>query len=327
VSGERAQLLLLTFLLALVVRLAYQVEIRDLPTQHQLVMDAQRYDALARGILAGGWLPREPFYQAPLYPYLLALVYAACGRSLVAVRLVQALLGALTAVLAAVVASRLSGREGRNENAGRRDGSEEPSADSALRDASGHRSVEAARLDGGGALPADMVRLRGSGTRHAEVAVDRASRRRWVAGIAGVLAALYAPAIFYTPLLLKTVPTLLLESAALMALLPPRGRAHSSPRALAAGLLLGAAALLQESLLLLAPAAALFVTLWPGPSPTPRTCRDEAAPTRNGDPVRTGRAVAMRFRPGAPAWGWRSSPARQSLWRRRRSSTWRPAAG
>ena len=69
------------------------------------------------------------------------------------------------------------------------------------------------------------------------------------AAIAGTLAALYAPAVFYTPLLLKTVPVLFLESAALVLLLPPAGRGLSPARALAAGAALGGAALLQESLL------------------------------------------------------------------------------
>ena len=95
------------FALALVVRLGYQLEIRNLPTLHELVMDAQRYDALAREILDHGWMPRGSFYQAPLYPYLLAAVYAVSGRSLAAVRLAQALLGALTAVLAGIAGGRL----------------------------------------------------------------------------------------------------------------------------------------------------------------------------------------------------------------------------
>jgi tetratricopeptide (TPR) repeat protein len=191
------------FALALAVRLAFIFEIRDLPTLHELVMDAQRYDTLARDILDHGWRPREAFYQAPLYPYLLAAVYAASGRSLTAMRLAQALMGALTAVLAAVAGGRLWER-------------------------------------GGG---------------------DDARRRTAAAAIAGVLAALYAPAVFYTPLLLKTVPVLFLESAALVLLLPPSGRRLTPARALAAGSALGGAALLQESLLLLAPAAALYVMI------------------------------------------------------------------
>ena len=187
------------FAFALAVRLLYTFEIRDLPTLHELVMDAQRYDQLARDILDHGWRPREAFYQAPLYPYLLAAVYAVSGRSLTAMRLAQALVGALTAALTALAGGRLWERTPRQAVA--------------------------------------------------------------AAAIAGTLAALYAPAVFYTPLLLKTVPALFFESAALVLLLPPAGRGLSPARALAAGAALGGAALLQESLLLLAPAAALYVAL------------------------------------------------------------------
>jgi 4-amino-4-deoxy-L-arabinose transferase-like glycosyltransferase len=104
-----ARFLVLLFLFALLVRGAYAWKIRDLPSQHALVMDARRYDELARTIVRDGWMPRAVFYQAPLYPYVLAAVYAPTGGSRAAVRLLQALAGAATAVLLAVAAARLFG--------------------------------------------------------------------------------------------------------------------------------------------------------------------------------------------------------------------------
>jgi predicted membrane-bound mannosyltransferase len=74
-------LLLLLFALALLLRLAPLLELSDLPTFRRLVMDAARYDELSRNLLAGGWLPAEPFYQAPLYPYFLACIYTVFGIS------------------------------------------------------------------------------------------------------------------------------------------------------------------------------------------------------------------------------------------------------
>ncbi len=238
-SGRRAPWWVFgaVFAFALAVRLVYTLEIRDLPTLHELVMDAQRYDQLARDVLDHGWRPREAFYQAPLYPYLLAAVYAMSGRSLTAMRLAQALVGALTAALTALAAGRLWER------------------------AAGRQAVA-------------------------------------VAAIAGTLAALYAPAVFYTPLLLKTVPALFLESAALVLLLPPAGRGLSPARALAAGAALGGAALLQESLLLLAPAAALYVALAAEDAPeeveTPEAERPQQASRRRPRGwQRAGRALAL----------------------------------
>ncbi len=101
----------LLFLAALLIRLVFVWQIRDLPTQRWLVMDAQHYDQLAREIAAGHWMPREAFYQAPLYPYVLAAVYTVARGALLAVRLLQAIVGAATAVLLALLAQRLFGRE------------------------------------------------------------------------------------------------------------------------------------------------------------------------------------------------------------------------
>ncbi len=63
--------------------------------------DAATYDAWARAIAGGDWLGHDVFYQAPLYPYCLALVYRVVGSSVLVVRSVQALLGAVACVLMA----------------------------------------------------------------------------------------------------------------------------------------------------------------------------------------------------------------------------------
>ncbi|HVT18386.1 MAG TPA: glycosyltransferase family 39 protein [Thermoanaerobaculia bacterium] len=228
--------LIFLFLLSWAVAAACTFELKDLPTQHALVMDAQRYDALARDIVERGWRPREVSWQAPLYPYLLAAVYTVSGRSAAAVRWLQALLAAVTAVLLAVATRRAFGSA-----AGR---------------------------------------------------------------IAGLLAALYGPAVFYTPLLLKVPPLLFLEACLLLLLVPPtqgmkqrlltgdgglrsigsppatpRSPSHPSggegdapslfaPRPLRAGLaglVLGIAALLQETLLALAPVLLLYLLFSSGP--------------------------------------------------------------
>lgn len=110
-SGRRwAGALALLFVLALFLRLAPLLELSDLPTFRRLVMDAARYDELARDILAGDWMPAEPFYQAPLYPYFLACVYAVFGVTYTAVRVVQAVLGAATVALLALGTGRVFGR-------------------------------------------------------------------------------------------------------------------------------------------------------------------------------------------------------------------------
>ena len=64
--------------------------------------DARGYDQWAQRLAGGDWIGTDVFYQAPLYPYFLGVVYAIAGHDLLAVRIVQALVGSLSAVLVGV---------------------------------------------------------------------------------------------------------------------------------------------------------------------------------------------------------------------------------
>jgi 4-amino-4-deoxy-L-arabinose transferase-like glycosyltransferase len=105
-----ARLAVALFLLAFVVRVIYLVEIDGSEFVRVLVGDAVAYDAWARAIVAGDWFGHEVFYQAPLYPYFLAVVYAVVGPSAFVVRFVQAALGAASCVLLAAAGRRFFSR-------------------------------------------------------------------------------------------------------------------------------------------------------------------------------------------------------------------------
>jgi tetratricopeptide (TPR) repeat protein len=90
------------FLLALAVRLLHIWQIRRAPFFAELMGDSRAYDEWAQRIAAGDWIGHDVFYQAPLYPYFLASVYAIAGRSLLLVRVVQAVLGSLACVCVAL---------------------------------------------------------------------------------------------------------------------------------------------------------------------------------------------------------------------------------
>ncbi len=75
-ATRERRILFLVLALALVLRLAHWVAVREAPFVGSLVMDSEEYDRWAREIAGGEWLGSEPFFQAPLYPYLLAVVYA-----------------------------------------------------------------------------------------------------------------------------------------------------------------------------------------------------------------------------------------------------------
>src|SRR5262249_2335701 len=49
-------------------------------------------------VRAGSWLPGTPFYQDPLFPYLLAALIRAVGSDVASIRVALACLGALTPV-------------------------------------------------------------------------------------------------------------------------------------------------------------------------------------------------------------------------------------
>lgn len=89
------------FVIALVLRLIYLLQVGSMPESALLLGDAATYDSWAGRIASGDWLGHGVFYQAPLYSYFLGFLYTLLGRDLIAVRLVQIALGASSCVLLA----------------------------------------------------------------------------------------------------------------------------------------------------------------------------------------------------------------------------------
>src|SRR5213593_202954 len=98
------------FATALAVRLVHVWQIRASPFFSVLMGDSHGYDDWAQRIAGGDWIGREVFYQAPLYPYLLGVIYAIGGRSLLLVRVIQAVIGSASCALLGLAASRLFSR-------------------------------------------------------------------------------------------------------------------------------------------------------------------------------------------------------------------------
>jgi tetratricopeptide (TPR) repeat protein len=91
-SPSARRLLWAILALALLLRLAHWQAVRAAPFFGQLAMDSQEYDRWAREIAAGDWLGREVFFQAPLYPYAVAVLYRLAGVRTDAVYLAQIIL-------------------------------------------------------------------------------------------------------------------------------------------------------------------------------------------------------------------------------------------
>jgi 4-amino-4-deoxy-L-arabinose transferase-like glycosyltransferase len=111
VGGRGIDLLAVgVFALALCARLIHIWAISKSPFFDQLLVDSVDFDARAMAFMQGRWLEAGAFFQAPLYPLFLALIYKVFGHSLLAVRLVQAVLGSGTALLVYLVGRRCCGR-------------------------------------------------------------------------------------------------------------------------------------------------------------------------------------------------------------------------
>jgi 4-amino-4-deoxy-L-arabinose transferase-like glycosyltransferase len=108
---------LCVILLALTVRILFVLEVRHSVIWRVPLVDAQAYDNLAvelseKGFLSpypGPGVPFTPYYQPPLYPLLLAVLYRVFGHAVILVKYAQHLLGALSCVLLYFLGKKLFG--------------------------------------------------------------------------------------------------------------------------------------------------------------------------------------------------------------------------
>jgi tetratricopeptide (TPR) repeat protein len=177
------------FALALLLRVAHVLTLRSSPFFDSLFLDLALYDEWGARIATGALLGEAPFFQDPLYAYVLGAVYAVLGHEHLPVLLIQALSGAAVGPMLAVAARRHLG----------------PS----------------------------------------------------VALVAGALAAVYLPSIYYDGLILKTSLSVFL--VALLLLLLSRAGDHGATWWIVVGAVLGAACLNRGNLLLAAPLLAVWI--------------------------------------------------------------------
>ena len=214
------------FATALAVRLLHVWQLRASPFFDVLMGDSRGYDEWARRIAGGEWIGRDVFYQAPLYPYMLGVVYAIAGRHLLLVRVVQAMIGSASCALVGGAAARLF----------------------------------ATRCQ----APSDG---------------DEGRRRARAIGIAaGLMLALYAPAIFFDALIQKSVLDVFFVCAALWLIAavidpPSRPRLTTTGRWFVLGLTIGALALTRENALVFIVVIFAWALVFTPQSPIPNPPR------------------------------------------------------
>jgi tetratricopeptide (TPR) repeat protein len=101
--------LLMVMALAAALRIGYTLASRKSPFFDHLDLDSRFYDLWAKEIASGDWVGDDVFFMGPLYPYFLAVVYKVAGPSLLLVKLVQAVLGSLTAGMTYLLGKRCFG--------------------------------------------------------------------------------------------------------------------------------------------------------------------------------------------------------------------------
>jgi Tfp pilus assembly protein PilF len=88
------------FVLALIVRLVYLLQVRHTPVLDFFYIDSEYYHnwavSIARGDLLGG---TKIFFAAPFYAYFLALIYRVLGSQYLAALLIQIVIGSFSCVL------------------------------------------------------------------------------------------------------------------------------------------------------------------------------------------------------------------------------------
>ncbi|KPJ60173.1 MAG: hypothetical protein AMJ46_07570 [Latescibacteria bacterium DG_63] len=107
VEARRAMVLGAILLLALALRIVYLVEIADQPLFDTPMGDPWYHDEWTKRIATEGWLGTESFFRAPLYPYLLALIFQVSDHSYLAPRIVQMAMGVLGIFLIYLLSRRL----------------------------------------------------------------------------------------------------------------------------------------------------------------------------------------------------------------------------
>lgn len=100
----------IVFCAAILVRMMHILSLQASPIFHYKIGDAARYDQWAKTLAGGSWLGEGVFYQAPLYPCFLGVIYQFIGDDVLTVRRVQALLGAVSCLLIMKAAGNLFGK-------------------------------------------------------------------------------------------------------------------------------------------------------------------------------------------------------------------------
>ncbi len=108
----KRRLFLIVFAIALTVRIAYIVDLRNSPYYEHPILDAYWYDSRAQEVLAGDSLASQGAFRVPLYIYFLTGCYSLFGHEYGGVLSIQAILGSLACGIVLLLGLRIFGLAG-----------------------------------------------------------------------------------------------------------------------------------------------------------------------------------------------------------------------
>jgi Flp pilus assembly protein TadD len=104
--------LVVIFAVAWLLRFLYVLDLRASPLAEAPMLDEYYHVEWAKTLAAGDWIGGQAFFRAPLYPYILGVLFALLKGSTFAARIVQVTYGALTPVVLFFVSRRILPRTG-----------------------------------------------------------------------------------------------------------------------------------------------------------------------------------------------------------------------
>jgi len=108
---SRFNVFLIIMLLALGVRIIFLAQISDSPFFNLNIIDEYTYSDHARVLAENGEIREGFFWQGSFYPFFLAAVYRLAGTSIQTVKIIQIIIGSLTAALVYLLGEKVFGRK------------------------------------------------------------------------------------------------------------------------------------------------------------------------------------------------------------------------
>ena len=96
---------------AMVLRLAYMLQLKNTPVGNKLFIDSAFYHEAALRLIKAGWMGDQVFFMNPFYSYFLALVYTCLGVDWIGIWFIQSAMGTMVCYFTYALGTRVWNKE------------------------------------------------------------------------------------------------------------------------------------------------------------------------------------------------------------------------